>query len=866
MKVISGGIPGRPEHTQDAGDIYAVMSEIAIARSEQLRSTEHLVRDLHANVCASFTASYQGLNDVMDDHIAKRGKHHGESLATLGIPMVNDYPFTHCHHVTEGGYFEEYLHPKALSDAIKRATPVSDGSVMASGWMLRARQWENQRLEYTNCNSMGDGSDWEVCSPFRFQQGVGMVGQGTNYHMLSKTSPVDLTRVYDVFSKGMRSGQAESLGWESVGFLAEIDQGLRLFHRFQDFQLGKPHGIIPNEVPDLAKTAWQLQWLDPGILDTPYTGGVLWADAEGVHFGLTRAWMEETSHMYRDPSHGQPTAWYGYGGEPLDINFTWETLAGTENVLKRSWSQITGKDGVTFDHTEDEVYGGFEWIIPGHSLLAFLPVNLKDATNKPYTAFFAWEINTSHFTNLTITRKSAPFDWDKDAVAQLPENHPFHPVNGRGVFKNDGGHISGQWLGRNAYYLEHAHDIASLYELFEHRNSIDQIPVGTDVVIHPSWSSSPIGNACGRMFLTSAQTMINGQYHASGEWSFFYSKYDGDMTRAGTNPYREFNDPVSVTPIFEYGHYDHELVNTISHTGDINLTGLVWSTENLFQGIEQVLPVTNSGLHGKKAELTESTLEWVKAEAKTLQTNNDEEAYLAIVGYPIGNELRAFIMRVNRIGDVDVAGLRSLVRDGKYEFTRTHDYVNVYDSAGPVDAPGNYRDFLKRDFYIWLDSSNTPKITLKHPLTDRALYLTLTINDATVSVVKKVEPSVSKLGLTEFDAVYPFPDGIYIPMEGSSAIIQQQDNQRMRLYTGGERVGTRWYPHPDFRFSVGNSSLRIPPGASFQIVNGRDNYLYLGLKDGMVDCITLDDYAGSDEELYLTLYGVVDSSGQYSPD
>lgn len=843
MKVISSAIPGKPEHAIEVGQVYSQLTKIAMARAEQLRTTDRMVLEKKEAFKASVDALYGVLEQELTNHTKATGKQHNESLETLGIPMVNDFPFTHHSTILEKEEWEEYLNPVVVDQAIARAQYQPNTLVSPLRNDISNFGWRFQEL-YRGFTGLPNDTqvEWAYQTPFYLKGCAAVITPIDEHHMFAFSAPLASSKVTDLRSSGYDTGKVSTLGWNARGAWAEIPDSPPLWLRLDG--TADPDGplvIIPKG-PDPDESVRHLAWMGSRVVSNRWFGGCIKADANGVTFAAT---LTDATFDWHGPAggSGSPDEISGYGGYPKDITVNFEGKVGTQNVIRVTWKELTGKDRVTFDHA-DVVHGGFEWLDVGKVLAAILLVNVVDGNGVKRTVTFKWTITLGN-TEVTAVREGGAFDWDKDSCTQLPTNHPFHPVNGRGIFKPDGGHVSAVSAGRVTYLFDHLHSIKSLSEAFAQRAKLDKLVSGTTVLLRPCATAHEMGNAVGRLFLTAQDRMLNGQVQGNGVWDYYTSSFNMDTATKSGNVIT-YRYPNTVQNVLESDHYDHELVNIVQADGNHKLTGLVWSTDNEFTAYEKIVPIAGQGIQARQAKLSESAMTALKAEADTYLVENRYDAYVGFVAYPVGNILRGLAMRVNRNGDVEVAPLTCTYLNGVYDLKRTDDYTRVFQGSGLTNAPGNYREFLMRDFYVYLDGDQTPRITLKHPLKNRMVILELTFNNSKPVVTRRCAPEPGPQGMTYFETVYPTEFGICFTKP--DPVIDVFDHNGNRMVIGKEFVNDNYdlvtapeIVESDFQMAIKGRPYRVPPGLHFKAIPvGESPSMYLGLKDGFLEAFWYD--------------------------
>ncbi|UPT53906.1 hypothetical protein [Vibrio phage phiKT1019] len=834
MKVISGGIPGRPQHTTGAGDLYSKLHKIAYARAIQLEDTDQLTSSLGEEIKAKVVSNYKALNDKLSEHIAKEGPQHGETLKSLGLSMVNDFPLTHWSHIVEGEVYNEYVTPKTLNDALHQVDYGIVPDLLGVGrfnlnYVDSLRGMGNW---IWNSGESGGTQAWERGSVIGYLGGCAYLGypiRGSSTSLLIDAYP-GAKQVQGLRQVGSLFGPntLNAYGWNAIGYVETSSWKPPVFVNFQSFPFGEEYGAAMHDQGDVTATANHLTWLDPNI-DSDCFGGVISANLNGIRFGLVNT--KPAVQKYNVGING--SNFFGWGcdiiQDPNVFKYTFEGNTSTDKLISVPWETLTGKTGIVFDHV-GEVHGGFEWIERGRELFIFLSVNLSDADGNKHTAFFGWVANLRNLKAVTITRLNTPFDWSTSAVPSLPTEHPFHPVNGAGLLRTQGGHSNIYTHNMTSMVLEHVHEISSLKEVYDRCLELPDLPVATELRLNIGMAPMHLGSAQGRMFLMNDHTMVNGQFNGSGEWTFYRQEWHDGMFWTGST-HLPWKPPSATRLISEFKEFNQECVNTINSNGEVQLTGLVWSTENLHEAIGTVRGVVGKGMMGKVAHLTESSRTAIEKDHKAFLVDNDYNAYACVMVYPVGNDYQGLGMRCDQQGNVEVAKLEVSKVGDDYQVSKVGDYQNIYQSEGPVNGPGNLRRFLKRDFYVHLNGNDVPKITIKHPLMDRTLILRIAVGP-TFTVEETYAPEPNEVGLTLFHIVMPTTYGPMMPVPGGLSGFYRLGDYSV----DGSHVA---YPdryvylaNPNDTVTIKGRNYAIPPGFSWNYESSSKANCSFTLKDG----------------------------------
>ncbi|QCW23296.1 hypothetical protein HWC35_gp038 [Vibrio phage USC-1] len=825
MKVVSGGIPGRPQHTTGAGDVYTQLHRIAFARAEQITETDRQTQTLNSEVTGLVNVNYSELNKKLTDHINSKGPQHGETLETLGLSMVGDFPFTHVTHIQAGVVYDEYVTPKTLGDALHAVNHKPDGTLLPvkrsyfTGVDVPKEPIPNINIHPTETD---DGLQW-------VQGKVLSCGMGEMFITYPETGK----QVYVINGSpgAKRIHLLKQLGVEDSSVVPEVHgwnacclRRQQSFRRFHGYLSGESFGVVGYDQNDELQTGNHVTWMDPDPINGKGYAGFITADVDGVKFGLV-----QHSPLTKGTHAGvNGDGFTGYGGRIVEdtnaYRFTFEGIDRTKTYAKVSWNALTGKTGIKFEHSE-VVHGGFEWLDYGRELFAFLCVNLSDADGNQHTAYFGWEIDLRNPKAVSCTRLNTPFDWSTSAIPQLDKVHPFHPLHGASVFRPQGGHATVHSYNLQTFVLDHIHDIRSLRELYDRCLEIPTLPLSTELRLNQGLPSFIVDSQYGRSFFQGKDTLIIGAPNAIGEWT-----YQHQIQRA-----QSFESRL----ISEMKEFDQECVNTITEN-DATLTGLVWSTENMHQAKGTIRGVVGKGMLGKPAYLTDSSLTKIKLQHKAFLAENQEDAYACVLVYPEGSEYVGLEMRCDNNSDVYLARLNVTLVGGRYDLDRIGDFVKVYEGNGKVpNAPTNLRRFLKRDFYVNYKAGSNPKVTLQNPIPDRTLLVTVEVTD-TITVDDVIAPVANEFGLTQYRAVMTGPNGVALPDLNVSNFSFNDSGKKFSL--GGipnmGPMGT--IPNLDTTVVIGGRPYTIPTSFYWMKQGETDPKLNFELKDGELCARVLD--------------------------
>ncbi|QAU04281.1 hypothetical protein [Vibrio phage 2 TSL-2019] len=845
MKVISGGIPGRPQYTTKVGDVYAQLHRIAFARGEQLNETERQTSQLGGVITDTLNANYESLNLKLTEHMAKEGPQHGENLKTLGLNMVGDFTLTHAQHILEGGVYDEYITPSALNDALHQVIHNPEPELMSIGrthyCMVDLAPELNGWVRDTG--ESGGTQQWERGGSIHHLDGHAYVGfpiRGKSTAMVVDETP-GAKQIHGLRQVGVRygSGTGDVLGWNAIALRERRASHPLTFLGTSGFAYDALYAPTGYDQSNDQLTANHVTWLDTDNIDNHF-GGTISANADGIRFGLIHC--EKATFDFHNGINGDP--FFGWGSkvisDPLVFQYTFEGQQATDTLIDVDWTTLTGKTGIVFNH-DFEVHGGFEWIEHNRELFIFLSANLTDADGNKHTAFFGWTANVRTPGSVTITRLRTPFDWSDSATPQLDNTHPFHPYHGSGAMRRRGGHASVYTYNLKYLVRDHVHELGSLKELFDRCKEIPSIPVSTNLKLHFGMSPTMLGNNQGRFFLQNDHTLINGQFKANGEWDFYRQEFQDGILDDGGFGGLSWIPSTSTRLISELEDFNQECVNTITDNGKVNLTGMVWSTDNLHQGKGEIRGVVGKGMLSKAVHLTDQSLAVIKEEHQTYLIENSYDAYACVMVYPVGELFQGLGMRCDSQGNVEVVKYEVVKSGNRFQVTRKGDYQNVYQSEGPVvGAPDNLRRFLKRDFYVYLADGQTPKVTIKHPVMDRTLILRLDIGEA-ITVEETFAPEPNEVGLTLFYFPFPTTYGIFMPVLGGLDGFYRLGNKSMT----GSRVAYSddVYANTSDRVVIKGRPYSIPPGFKWLDPYGKE--ISFNIKDGELNPETSDSVIDS---------------------
>ncbi|QGZ14453.1 hypothetical protein [Photobacterium phage PDCC-1] len=845
MKVISGGIPGVPQHTTKVGDVYAQLHRIAFARGEQLNETERLTKALGNEITDTLNVNYESLNLKLSEHMAKEGPQHGEDLKTLGLSMVGDFPLTHAQHILEGGVYNEYVTPRALSDALHQTIHTPTPELMSVGRTHFCMVDLAPELSgWTRATGESGGTQqWERGGSIYHLDGHAYVGfpiRGKSTSMLVDETP-GAKQIHGLRQVGVRSGAGtgDVLGWNAIALREYRASHPLTFLGTNGFAYDALYAPIGHDLSNTQLTANHVTWLDTDNVNNHF-GGTISANSNGVRFGLIHC--EKAVSGFHNGINGG--SFFGWGSNVITdssvFQYTFEGQQSTDSLIDIDWETLTGKTGIVFDH-ESEVHGGFEWIEYNRDLFIFLSANLTDADGNKYTAFFGWIANVRDPSSVTITRLRTPFDWSDSATPQLNVTHPFHPYHGSGAMRPRGGHASVYTYNLKCMVRDHVHEIRSLKELFDRCKEIPSIPVSTNLKLHFGTSPSVLGSSQGRFFLQNDHTLINGQFKANGEWDFYRQEFQDGMLDDGGFGGLSWNTSTSSRLISELEDFNQECVNTIADDGTITLTGMVWSTDNLHRARGTIRGVVGKGMLSKPVHLTDESLTAIEKEHQSYLIANDHDAYACVMVYPVGDLYEGLGMRCDSQGNVEVVKYDVAKSGERFQVTRKGDYQNVYQSEGPVTgAPDNLRRFLKRDFFVYLVNGETPKVTIKHPLMDRTLILRLDIGE-TITVEETLAPEPNEVGLTLFYFPFPTIHGVFMPVLGGLDGFYRLGDKSM---TGGNVVySDDVYANDSDRVVIKGRPYSIPPGFKWLDPYGKE--ISFNIKDGELNPETSDNVIDS---------------------
>lgn len=859
MKVITGGIPGKPVETVDVGAVYNELSKVVPALAQQMIDTDRVTLAKLVPTQKAVTLAYGELNQRLDEHINTVGAVHGETVQSIGLNFINDYPNATPEEIVAGKEWRSYVTPRALSIAMDTVQPPRNELIVQNGLLDMTKGWIlTETLNAVQPKGIYSNPTWTDLGVFYRSNGAGVVNPTNNpsYGHLTLSSTLTSSYIHRCNALGVVGYQPKAGGWNATSiWYKENDHRIHLVGDElligKRFHLGK--GIADNNTMPTASAMWALPL--PNLKTA--LGVVLRADNTGIHLGIGRDTLAVSGDTFT-------------GTKDATFKWTLDGVAQPESIINIPWSSWTNGT-VEFDHTES-VEGGVEWIVDGKQLALVLLVNLK-LNGKPLTFVFQW---TAGFLNeTTLAMKLSPFSIADNTFDALSEDHPFHPIYGAGVFKPNGGHVTGSGYGRATMMLEHLHDINSLSMLYTKRKELKDYPVRTEGRLSNARSYSVFGPNVGRLFQFADRTYTVGRYHADGTYSYFNSVLSVQGTKVGTD-YR-FKPAESVVGLIEYGYVPEQLVNVITKEGSVSLSGRVWSSLNDYVGKDEMYTKPNLGMYGKQLYLTEDSQERLeqlhdefKGEMETTLADtlgDGIDVYTGLVVYEFKDVTVGLVVLVEQHGVLRVARATvSKVDDRNYRIDQIDPAIVVHNDVQPTLQITNGARFLIVDYYAYEIAANDYRLAIKHPFNNRSAVFDLQLRGTTLNVVRSSVLDIPRNGgLMGLEVVVPTLSGLFTPYNQLQSDHEYRDqlNHTCDLYQD-LRAGPGWLMvDPDTQLIISGTRYEIPPGLTFWYTTGKTQYLLLGYEEGQLRAI-VSDTLGIDMTNRI-IYGEVSASGVFTP-
>ncbi|BAW98253.1 hypothetical protein [Vibrio phage pTD1] len=810
MKVINGGIPGKPQDSVEIGHVYSQLALIMAKRAEQLRQTDEKVNKVVDRISAQRDRDYGNLERQLEDHINTKGLKHGENLSTLGLQMVNDFPFGSSENILTGDGWKTYLDPQALTDALQQWQYDEDPRVLARGndFYTKNNLHLDTLFDARGIKDTDFVDEWKDFTPVVYHGGViGPVNVKSGITYLPTLPYIQNHSVVEGVSLGVTDSDITAYGWGSKTLKRESTNEYFLL---DDYHQHQPLSFTaPGTAGSLAK---ELAWLEiNNDLQTGY-GATCYAYDQGIALGLRKV-------VFGNKLSFDDTFTFTVNGRVMN-----------DQIVTVPWDEYFPGKAVTVLH-EGKVYGGLEHDEDLNQLTMFLLVHLNvDGITNLYV--FRWEGNYSaNACTLTL------HPYKDDLLDVLPDNHAFHPVYGRGVIKSTGGHISGRHYGHRTYFLEHSYPHTSFRDLLDSREELLAGSILTEQRLVTNRHYSPLGNSLGRMLLTNDHTVINGQVHADGDWSHYLCHYDGKVGVGGNN--FRFNHPVLIFPMAERTMLSREYVNTIQSNGKVGLAGTVWSNENDYQGVLDARGKVGGDIYGKPGYIVPEDLETFKAEHQEWLDFRGGLGYTALVVMQDGEQLHGLEIRADHLRYLDVAYLDvKLTVNGEYHLTRVGDRSVLNESEPAFKHVSNNRRWLMTDFYVHFHNEEC-HVVIQNPFKHVPGIFEFRLNNGNIGSVIKYVPQPDKAGLIDFAPVVMTLSGPCIPkrVEPGKGEYSNYYGVSVDRYAGEFNTTGLLAIEPGTRMEVNGDPFDIPPGLVARYTPNTKQYIYLTLTNGVVSVL-----------------------------
>lgn len=831
MKVINGGIPGKPEVPVEIGNVYNQLALINIKRSEQLRQTDLKVNEIVTRIHEQQERDYGNLERQLKHHFESPGLKHGENLHTLGLQMVNDFPFGTVDDVVVNKDWHTYLNPESLSDALQQWRYADDDRVLARGNVFYTKNDLRLDALFDSRGIIPDDlvEGWYDVSPVTYYGGVlaplntkpDTTGLAILPYIQNHTSTVGV-------SLGTTTKEVVVYGWGS-GTVKDETRGE--YYLLDDYH--RDTALSFTDLGDEGDLIHDAVWLGvDGDFTTGYAA-TCYAHAEGITVGLGKV------------SYGSTMS--------LDSTYLYQLDDKTlgNKLITLQWDEwFTGKT-VTLDHEQPKVYGGVETLSDDAQLMLFVMVHLiVDGESGLYV--FRW-LGDRGDNQCLLKLVESPVTGKLDP---LPDNHPFHPVYGRGVFKPTGGHISARHYGNRTFFLEHQHDFTTMHSFLEQRGNLISHPITTEqrVVTHRHYS--PLGADLGRMLLTNDHTVINAQQHVDGDWSHYLCHYDGPVGVKHTT--FNFNHPKTVCPMAERTTLSREFVNTLQSDGKVGLTGTVWSNKNHYQGILDARGKVGGPIYGKPVAIAEEDLTRFKGEHQEWLDFRGGLGYTALVVFNNGGKLEGLEIRTDHYQYIDVAYLEvKLNVAGEYRLTRLGDRVIVVESSEQIDLVSNTRRWLVTDYYAHYRDGEC-HVMIQNPYQHRPAIVELRLRNEKVETLSTYIPVPDVTGVVDYAPVIMTLDGPCKPDQANPVSGEYTNHYGLRThrYAGNVQGAGYLVIERGTQLVVNGDPFDIPPGLVARVTPNKKQYVYLALVNGVVETLV-----SSNPLTRGQLYAVVESDG-----
>ncbi|UVD32133.1 hypothetical protein [Vibrio phage phiKT1028] len=818
MKIINGGIPGKPQDAVEIGNVYALLAEIAARRGEQTRVTDIETQKVIDRITAQQTYDYGNFEKRLEDHVKTHGLKHGENLETLGIPMVNDYPFGNRQDIIDGGVWDHYLDPRSLMDALRGWEYTPDPNLLE-----RRNEYYTdtyfERLTAFNGNpvtTVAGNSEWTDVTPVHFGAGVmGIANVSDTLTYLPVLPFYRNSQISESQSAGLVNTKYVAYGWNAQSFTHTDAQGVVTYYIPDDFNVDVGYRFDQAGTANslIKEGAWLHQYEDfkTGVISTIYIS------TDGIHIGVAGIKFNDTT-LQLDTAQ----------------KFYHNSVQLTDQVILIPWSDLYPGQTVTVEHTESRVYG--EMYNPdresGGSLSVFANLNVDGQSG---LHIFGWHVRP-RFGDDPVYDLIQVFGPGDTVIDSYPDDHPFHPVYGRGVFKNDGGHVSAKQYGHRTYFIEHSHESRSLNESFQTRTLPERYPVVSEQRLVTNKHYSRLGMQMGRMFVSNNRTVINGQVRPNGEWTHYLCSYNTVL--GGGTTHWSYYAPERIYPMAENKLLSRELVNSVNESKTFTLTGLVWSNKNGYEAIGKANAKVGGDIYGKPAKLKASDLANFKASHATWLAERDNLGYTGVMLSQNGDDYIGLEVRTDYTNYMDVTLLDvKQDADGEYSITRMGSPLVV--RAGEPDLPAlcNARLNLITDYYVTY-SGGSAYVIVKHPFEHHPANFEFKIYGTKLTLNNEYDPEVNAQGLCAFEPVIMTPLGACMPTndtEPGSGLYRNGAGKTVNLYEGPKNGPTFLMIDPDTEVVINGTPYDVPPGLVARFTAGEFTRIYLVIKNGVLD-------------------------------
>lgn len=643
MHVIDGGIPIRPENAYGPGDVYLEIIKAHWADINRKQETNAQFYEKWLPVEAYLNHYHQTYQTKYDQHVQLTGNVHGDTVESIGLPLINDYPNATPKEVLIGESWTTYVTPKVLNDTIQLWKYKHHPNIIDQGLLSVSYQ---RTLPYPTEPLTGNTepvkkvpiTNAKACY---YKNKAIILGNEINPVALV-TDPLNLRFNDQLSCLGNLKGELGSEGWSSGTLYRDVGEQ-RQFKLLNGLQFDD--WLSPNTSfnKESSKGMWVLPYFKPNLYLVCY----LYSDHQGVHFSFSLQYVAE-------------------GTEPTEVG---TTLTLDERIVPHKTTVMWSDLGLPGMQVTYRTPGGINWVHPGK--LAFMGLLFNGVINgEAVTVSLGWEMDCSEYGQLRV---KSLFNKDtllvtKDRfIPKLPTHHAFHPIHGAGVFKPDGGHLSGVTQHGALGVREHHHPIKSLKELYDRFKEIPKLPIRTLLNVRSSFKLGVMGVNTQRLFLVSGHHYLIGTNYPNGNSHYYLASVE----ESPTLPLRLDNIKTLGTGAF----IRNELVNGIDGNEPF-LHGLWWSNLNQYEG-KQEYRAGYRKAGGKSVSLGVSTVNWLQDQLKK-HSNPNPNHYLGIVKFTVDhpNGLAIISDRQGSTGLINVtlveeAGVVNVEHFGEYVELKT---------------------------------------------------------------------------------------------------------------------------------------------------------------------------------------------------